>query len=268
MQKRWFKTIGQRFWAKTYKEEEQNLILTIYNTIPLNFKTMSLQMTNNYMTAPTSSNPYITRKLNNMDEAKALNEEWDDWTRLYHKMLKGLETMIDVQKQVWDMIKIAEEANITITKIEEIILKESINNWTTNAMNILEILEDLWYMIQSNMEDHAYQVQHMLADKLDAYSGWGNQYINNNIKEIQELYKNREQTKNTNQEQVENEEVILIKPYKISSLSSTKSSFIDNEVNNLLKSVKFICSSIQTRIFRPPPHYQSLKSRGKKNQEF
>jgi len=43
-------------------------------------------------------------------------------------MLKGLEVMIDMQKQVWDMIKIAEEANITITEIKEIILKASINN--------------------------------------------------------------------------------------------------------------------------------------------
>jgi len=73
--------------------------------------------------------------------------------------------------------------------------------------------------------------------------------VNNNIKEIQELYKNREQMKDTNQGQVEDEEIILIKPYEISSLSSTKSSFIDNKVNNLLKYIKFIHSPIQTRIF-------------------
>jgi len=30
------------------------------------------------MTAPTSPNPYITRKLNNMDEAKAFKKEQDD----------------------------------------------------------------------------------------------------------------------------------------------------------------------------------------------
>ena len=104
-------------------------------------------MTNNYMIAPTSPNPYITRKLNNMDEAKAFKEEQDNWTRLYHKMLKGLEMMIDVQKQVWDMIKIAEEVNMTIIEIERTILKTSINNQTTNATNILEISEDLQYHI-------------------------------------------------------------------------------------------------------------------------
>jgi len=58
-------------------------------------------------------------------------------------MLKGLEKMIDVQKQVQDIMKIAEEANTTITKVKRIILKASINNWTTNAMNILRISEDL-----------------------------------------------------------------------------------------------------------------------------
>jgi len=87
---------------------------------------------------------------------------------------------------------------MTITEVEGTILKASINNWTTNEMNILGILEDLWYLIQSNMEDYAYQVQCILADELDVYSGWGNQYINDNIKEIQELYNDREQIKNTN----------------------------------------------------------------------
>ena len=36
--------------------------------------------------------------------------------------------MIDVQKQVRDMMKIAAEANMTITEIEEVILKANINN--------------------------------------------------------------------------------------------------------------------------------------------
>ena len=127
---------------------------------------MSSQITNNnYMTTPTSPNLYITRKLNNMDKAKAFKEEQDDWTRLYHKMLKGLERMINVQKQVWDMMKIAEEANITITEVKRMILKASINNQTINAIKILGILEDLWYLIQSNMEDHCYELKSWKLDK-------------------------------------------------------------------------------------------------------
>ena len=105
-----------------------------------------------------------------------------------------------------------------------------------------------------------HQIQKMLADKLNVYSGQENQYMNNNIQKIQELYKDKKQKKESKEERVEDEEVILIKPYKISkSTSSTmKSSFIDDEVDNLMKYMKFIHSPTQTRLFRPSPHYQSL----------
>ena len=106
-----------------------------------------------------------------MDKVRIFKKEHDDWTRLYHKMLEGLEVMIDMQKQVQEMMKIAGETNTTIKKIKETILKASINNRTMNAMSILEISEDLQYLIQSNMEDQVYQIQRMLADKLDIYSG-------------------------------------------------------------------------------------------------
>jgi len=89
----------------------------------------------------------------------------------------------------------------------------------------------------------------MLADQLDAYSRRENQYMNNNIKEIQELYKDMEQKKKPREQRVE-DKVILIKSYEVFSLSSIiKLSFIDNEVNNLIKYIKFIQSSIQTRLF-------------------
>ena len=108
------------------------------------------------MTAFTSSNPYITRKLNNIDEAKAFKEEQNNWTRLYYKILKRIKVMINVQKQVWNIIKIAGEANITITEMENTNLKISINNQTINATNILGVLEDLQYLIQSNIKDQVF----------------------------------------------------------------------------------------------------------------
>ena len=136
---------------------------------------MSSQITNNnYTMAPTSLNSYITRRLNNMDEAKAFKEEWDDWTRLSHKTLKEIEAMIDIQKQVWDIMKIAGETNTTITEIDQMILQASINNRTMNTTNILGISKDLWYLIQSNIEDWIFQIQRMLADELDAYKEKGN----------------------------------------------------------------------------------------------
>jgi len=225
-------------------------------------------MTNNYITTPTSPNSYITRKLNNMDEAKEFKKERDDWTRLYHKTMKGLETIIDVQEKIQDIMKIAGEMNTMIMEMEERILKTSINNRMTNATNILEILEDLRYLIQSNMKDWVYQIQKRLADELDTYSERGNQYVDDNIKEVQKLYKDIE-WKKSSEGRVEDKEVILIKLYKVFSSSSTmKSSFINDEVDNLIKYMKFIWSFTQTRIFRPPPYYQLLKSRGEQNPEF
>ena len=93
--------------------------------------------------APTSPNPYISRKLNNIDQAQVIKKEREDWTRLYHKTLKGIEVMIDVQRMLKDMKKIAEEMSTTVTEIKGTILTASTNNWTMNATNITQIAEDL-----------------------------------------------------------------------------------------------------------------------------
>ena len=177
--------------------------------------------------------------------------------------------MIDVQRQVKDMIKIAVETNTIITEMEETILKASINNQIINAMNITGVSEDLQYLIQSNMENRIFQVQQMLADELDAYKGRGNAYMDNNIQEIQDLFKEEENRKEEGQ--VEDKEVILVKPYKVSrSSSSTTSttSFITEKVKNLIKYMKFVQSPTQTQLFQPPPHYQSLKSRREQDPKF
>jgi len=75
---------------------------------------------------------------------------------------------------------------------------------------------------------------------LDAYKGKENAYVNSNIQEIQELYKDKEVKKEEGR--VEDEEVILIKPYEVSksTSSTTQSSFITDEVDNLIKYMKFI----------------------------
>ena len=105
---------------------------------------MSSQISNNnnYVMASTSPNPYISRKLNNMDQAQVMKREREDWMRLYHKTLKGLETMIDVQRMVKDIKKLVEEANTIITEVEGSILMASINNKIMNATNIAQISED------------------------------------------------------------------------------------------------------------------------------
>ena len=103
-----------------------------------------------------------------------------------------------------------------------------------------------------------FQIQRILADKLDEYKEKENRYVDENIWEIQELYIDEEQ-KEKGKEKIKDEEVILIKPYEVSELISTKSSsFINKEINNLLKYMKLVRLPTQTRIFQPPLHYQSL----------
>ena len=95
------------------------------------------------------------------------------------------------------------------------------------------------------MEDWIFQIQRMLADELNRYKEWGNTYIDKNIQEIQELYMKKEQKKTGT---VQDDKIILIKPYEVNNYTvSTISkllSFIDEKIDNLIKYMKFIKSSI------------------------
>jgi len=182
--------------------------------------------------------------------------------------------MIDVQKQVKDIMKMAEETNTTIMEMEGMILKSSKNNQIMNTTNILGISEDLQNLIQSNMENQAYQIQQILASELDECKGQGNYYVDKNIQEIQDLYRDKEQ-KRSEERKEEDEEVILIKLYEVSTIRSrtissktTELSFIHDKIKNLEQYMKFVHSPTQTRLFKLPLHYQSLWSRGEQNPEF
>ena len=204
---------------------------------------------NNFITAPTSSNSYISRKLNNIDQAQVMKREREDWTRLYYKTLKGIETMINMQRMAKDIKKLAKETNMILMEIEKTVLATSINNRVINTTNIMQISEDLWQLVQSDMDDRMFQVQRMLADELDHYKGRGNDYVNSNIKEIQELY--MEEEKKEEKGTIENKEVTLVRPYEILSTttSSSRTSFISDEIKNLAKYMKFVKTPLQTRIF-------------------
>ena len=69
---------------------------------------------------------------------------------------------------------------------------------------------------------------------------------------------------------VKDEEVILVKPYEVSmtTSSSSRMSFIIDEIKNLLKYMKFVWNPLQTQIFRPLLYYQTLKSRGEQDPTF
>ena len=81
-----------------------------------------------------------------------MKKKREDWMRLYHKTLKGIEAMIDVQRIMKDMKKIVEETNTTVAKMERTILTVNINNQTVNTTNITQIVEDLRYFIQSDTD--------------------------------------------------------------------------------------------------------------------
>ena len=92
--------------------------------------------------------------------------------------------------------------------------------------------------------------------------------MDENIREIQDLYI-EEEVQDKGKGKVEEEEVILIKPYEAPESTSTKSSsFINEEIDNLLKHMKFVKTPTQTRIFQLPPYYQLLHSRGEQDPDF
>ena len=80
----------------------------------------------------------------------------------------------------------------------------------------------------------------------------GNKYVEENIQEIQELYMDKEKEKEKGKGKVEDEEIILIKPYEVSTATTSltsQMSFITEEVENLSKYMKFVQTPTQTRIF-------------------
>ena len=78
-----------------------------------------------------------------MNQAQVIKRKREDWSRLYHKTLKGLEMMIDIQRMVKNIKRMAKEANTMITEIKGSILTASINNRTTNVTNITQISKNL-----------------------------------------------------------------------------------------------------------------------------
>jgi len=63
-----------------------------------------------------------------MEEANLFKKECNNWTKIYYKLLQGIETMIDIQKQVQNIIKLVEETNTTIMEMKGTILKASNNH--------------------------------------------------------------------------------------------------------------------------------------------
>jgi len=109
------------------------------------------------------------------------------------------------------------------------------------------------------MENQAHHIQMLLANELDSYRGKGNMYADEHIQEIQDIYKQEDQeikklvVNNKEKQQVQDEEVFLYRLYNISPSrpKTTELTFIQNEVNNLDKYMKYMQSLITTILFYP-----------------
>jgi len=88
-----------------------------------------------------------------MELVKMMNNERKDWMKKYHKIIQGIERIVNVQLQLQNIIKLAEEANIQIAEIEATILQASHNYQTQTTSNIFSISKDLWNIIQSDIEN-------------------------------------------------------------------------------------------------------------------
>ena len=96
--------------------------------------------------------------------------------------------------------------------------------------------------------------------------------MDNNIKEIQELYKEKEsgrQWRDEKEKEIQDKEVLLYKPYEmLTESSSTQPTLIQDKLDNLEKHMKFVHSPIKTKTFIPPPHYKSIQSKGEQDNQF
>jgi len=145
------------------------------------------------MTASTSSNPYISHTINNIDLIIILNNERKDWTRKYYKIIRGLETMVNIQLQLQNIIQLAKVTNTQLAEVEITILQVSDMYKIQTREDIFSISEELQNIIQGEIEKQAYHIQVLLADKLNQCKCKKNKRIEKYIKMIQEAYQETHQ---------------------------------------------------------------------------
>jgi len=102
-------------------------------------------MAQQFITALISPNLYITCTLNNINLVKTINNEKKDWMKKYHKIIQRIKRIIDMQMQLQNIVKLAEEANIQIAEIKSTILQASDNYYIHMqiAGDIFSISKDL-----------------------------------------------------------------------------------------------------------------------------
>jgi len=109
-------------------------------------------MSYQFATAPTFSNSYITCIISNMNLIMILNKEKKDWTKKYHRIIQGLETMANIWLQVQNIVKLANIANNQLANIKTTLLQTGEIHKTQIRGDIYSISEKLRNIIYRDIE--------------------------------------------------------------------------------------------------------------------
>lgn len=120
-----------------------------------------------------------------MDLIIALNKKKKDWTKKYHKIIQGLETIIDIQLKIQNITKLADTANNQLVDIEIILLKIGETYRIQISEDIYSISEKLRNIIHEDIEQQTYHIQVLLANELNQYKNKGEERIDENIRVLQ-----------------------------------------------------------------------------------
>ena len=71
----------------------------------------------NFATALSFPNPYVLQIVNNLDLIITLNRKKKDWTKKYYKIIQGLETMVNIQMQIQDLVVIRQKCGQTLARV-------------------------------------------------------------------------------------------------------------------------------------------------------
>ena len=125
------------------------------------------------------------------------------------------------------------------------------------------------------MENQVYHIQRLLVNELDNCKGKRNEYTEGHIKKIQDIYKQEDievkiQESSKEKQQIQDEKVLLYKPYKVNSPKpkTPEPIFIQDELDNLDKYMKYMQAPVKMMQLYPLLHYKSLKPQEEWDEQY
>ena len=96
--------------------------------------------------------------------------------------------MADLQLQIQNLIKLVDEANNQLANIETILLQNRETHKIQIGGDIYNISKELRNVIYRDMEQQAYNIQVLLAEKLIQYKEKGGEVVDQHIQTLQNIY--------------------------------------------------------------------------------